>query len=364
MSQLVSNAAGAALRLSLVKGVGCCLGRRLFEDFQSYENIWHSSDAQRASHEAIRPNLLNALRQSDAQQAQSVISQCEQASIQILCREDVSYPKALSVTDDAPLVIFVQGNAEVLSAEYLLAMVGARKSSSDSRLLARRWSQFFSESGIVVVSGMAYGIDAASHGGALAGGSATIAVLGGGLLCLQARQQQQVAHIIKHEGCVVSEYLPEQSARAEFFPARNRIIAALSMATLVVEAALRSGSLITARYALTYGRDVFAVPGNVLQAAHAGCHQLIRDGATLIDEPEQLCRLLNWHVSKRVRQDESSCSEQERAVLNALKHDILHLDALSEGCDLTVPELSPILLGLELRGMVDCLPGSRYTLGG
>ncbi|MDQ6954697.1 MAG: DNA-processing protein DprA [Mariprofundaceae bacterium] len=360
-----SAPAMAALRLSLVRGVGVYIARQLLEALGSYESVWHSSDSQWAQIEGIGPKLLSALKGSDMTQAEHIAKQCQQASIQLLCSEDADYPNILNSNDDAPLLLFVRGDARALSHPQPLAIVGARKSSHESKMIAKRWSQYFSEHHILVISGMAYGIDAAAHSGALGGATPTIAVLGCGLLRLQARQEQQVAAIIEHGGCVVSEFLPEQAARPENFPQRNRIIAGLAQATLVIEADIRSGSIITANHAASYGREVLATPGSVLNNGHAGCHQLIRDGANLIDSPEQLLQLLNWQLDIASENTPFvSDNEAEMAVFHALQHDILHLDALSEACSLTVPALSPILLDLELRGVIERLAGSRYTLGG
>lgn len=359
-----SKAAIAALRLSLVRGIGPCLGRQLVEAYGSFDAIWNTQSSEQIQIEGVGPKLRAALAQSDIKQAQNIAKQCEQASIQLLCSEDAAYPASLKANNDAPLALFARGNINVLSHAQCLAIVGARKSSRESRLIARRWSHYFSDHNTVVISGMAYGIDAAAHGGALLGSTATVAVLGCGLMCLQQQQEQQVAAIVEHGGCVLSEFLPEQTPRPENFPQRNRIIAGLAQATLVVEADIRSGSLITANHALSYGREVLAVPGSVLNNGHAGCHQLIRDGANLVDTAEQVLQLLGWHsdiIANKLTFEPAS--EHEASLFHALQHGILHLDALSEVCNLTVPELSPILLDLELRGVIERLPGSRYTLG-
>jgi len=361
---VVSEAALAALRLSLVHGVGVYLGQQLVETCGSFKAIWNNPPAEWAAIEGIGPKLLTALKQSNPKQAQAIAAQCQQTGIQVLCGEDSSYPAALQASNDAPLVLFARGDVSILSHKQALAIVGARKSSQESKLIARRWSHYFSEHHTLIVSGMAYGIDAAAHSGALQGSTPTVAVLGCGLLSLQQRQEQQVSAIVQHGGCVLSEFLPEQTPRPENFPQRNRIIAGLAQATLVIEADIRSGSLITANHALSYGREVFAVPGSVLNNGHAGCHQLIRDGASLVDSAEQVLQLLGWHSdSKLSRKILKPANAHEASLFDALQHGILHLDALSEASNLTVPELSPILLDLELRGVIERLPGSRYTLG-
>jgi len=359
-----SKATLAALRLSLVRGVGTHISKKLMDACGSVANIWNCTVDDWAAIPGVGPKLIEMLQTPHSDEIQKIIDQCHQHQIQMIGFDDEAYPDLLRATDDAPLVLFARGEARTLSHPHMLAIVGARKASQESRLIGRRWSHYFSEHDIVVVSGMAYGIDTSAHGGALQGPTPTIAVLGCGLAALQQRQIAQVAAIIEHGGCVISEYLPLQSARPEHFPQRNRMIAGLSHATLVIEADIRSGSLITARLANEYGRNVFAVPGSVLQGGHAGCHQLIRDGAYLTDSSEELLQQLGWHQCSYPKTASSGDNPEESAVIQALQHDILHLDALSEACGLTLPELSPILLALELRGVIERLPGSRYTLGG
>jgi len=355
----------AALRLSLAHGIGTHIANKLIEACGSIEAIWQHSPETWANIPRVGVKLLEALEAARHQSLDDILQICQAQQLHIISLEDAAYPNLLREIDDAPLLLFIRGNLEVLSHKHYLAMVGSRKSSQESKLIARRWSQYFSNSGIPIISGMAYGIDAAAHRGALQGSTPTIAILGCGLATLQHRQQQQVHAIIEHGGCVISEYVPAQRARPEFFPRRNRIIAGMSQGTVIIEADIRSGSLITARLANEYGRDVFAVPGSVLHAGHAGCHQLIRDGAALLtDDAEQVIQHLGWQPKPTRLPTAMGENESEQLVLAALQHETLHLDALSESCGLTVPQLSPILLALELQGLIERLPGSRYTLGG
>ncbi|MBL1352233.1 MAG: DNA-protecting protein DprA [Zetaproteobacteria bacterium] len=359
-----STVALAALRLSLAKGVGTLIANKLIEACGSIEAIWQHSPETWAGVPRVGSKLLLALETARHCSLDAILDSCQTQQLHLICIEDDVYPNALRAIEDAPLILFVHGHIHALQYHHGLAVVGSRKSSQESKLIARRWSQYFSDLGLCIISGMAYGIDAAAHGGALQGKTPTLAVLGCGLATLQHRQQQQVAAILEHGGCVISEYLPDKIARPEFFPRRNRIIAGMSQATLVVEAGIRSGSLITARLANEYGRDVLAIPGSVLNGGHAGCHQLIRDGALLVDEPEQLLQHLDWKLEAAVKNTITGENSQENQVIEALQHEILHLDAISDVCSLTVPQLSPILLALELRGAIERLPGSRYTLGG
>jgi DNA processing protein len=361
----VSDLARAYLRLRLIQGVGPKTGMQLREACGSIIDLWQMPAAALRSIEGVTPKLAHALADRHAAgQADAIAEQCLSAGITILSPEDDAYPERLRQCSDAPLALFVRGDVQALASRAMLAVVGARRASREGRLIARRWSRYVSERGICVVSGMAYGTDAAAHGGALEGPSPTIAVLGCGLQSLQGDTQRRQMEAIAAQGCVISEYLPEQQARPEHFPQRNRIIAGLADATLVVEADVRSGSLITAGQAGGYGREVLAVPGSVLNGTHAGCHQLIRDGAILVESAEQLLEQLGWQGQKRPEQQFEPASEHEARIHAFLRQEIMHIDALADGCNLTVSELSPILLALELRGIVERLPGSRYTLGG
>jgi len=360
----VSHAASDWLRLSLVRGIGPCIGRNLVDVSGSIAAVWNNSPADWRHIDGIGHKLIQALQQSGPDQALHILRQCESNIITVICPDDEAWP-TFSAMDDAPLVLFVKGDPATLKYPRLLAVVGARKASREGRMLTRRWCCSLGGRGIGIVSGMAYGVDTAAHGGALEGGAPTIAVLGCGLAAPFSLEQQRQIEAVARHGCVVSEFLPEMEARPEHFPRRNRIIAGLATATLVMEADIRSGSLITARQATDYGREVMAVPGSVLSGHHAGCHQLIRDGAALVESPEDILRILGWHAG-------STCSKvphykpanaSEAKIIKVLEGEIMHIDALAQHCGLTVPEISPILLALELLGVVESLPGSRYAMG-
>ncbi|MDT8375138.1 MAG: DNA-processing protein DprA [Mariprofundaceae bacterium] len=360
-----SDSAIAYLRLMLARGVGPRVGRQLISAFGSVEALWRTPAAGLEQCDGVSHRLATSLRNIDHKAVEAVIRSCDNSGISLVCPEDESYPRRLLACDDAPLMLFVQGDTSVLNNPYMLSVVGARKASREGRVIARRWSRYCSERGVTIVSGMAYGIDAAAHGGALEGDAGTVAVLGSGLKAVTGESQQRQLKAIAGHGCVISQYLPDVEARPEQFPQRNRVIAGLSQATLVVEATIKSGSMITAGQAAGYGREVFAVPGSVLNDAHAGCHQLIRDGAILAGSAGELLQHLGW-MQKRsgVHAVYTPANEEEAKIMHALQQEIMHLDALSEACGLTVPQLSPSLLALELQGVIERLPGSRYTLGG
>ena len=357
----------AWLRLVCTPGIGPVSGRQLANACGGAIAVWQTPLEDLRRVEGIREPALQALEASTPQQAEDIRAACAAKGIEMLCIEDEAYPPMLRQLDDAPLLLFIRGRVSALNHPRLLAVVGARKADNEGRLLTRRWCAHLAAQDISIVSGMAYGIDAAAHGGALDAGDAaapTIAVLGCGLASPFSPVQQNQIAAIAERGCVVSEFLPEEEARPANFPRRNRIIAGLSAATLVMQADIKSGSLITARLAGDNGREVMAVPGSTLAGRHAGCHQLLRDGATLVESSSDVLLAMGWqdgadspHITY------TASNEHEAKIMAALDGNIMHIDALAEDCGLTVPDLSPILLGPELLGVVDALPGSRYTLG-
>ncbi|HXH65208.1 MAG TPA: DNA-processing protein DprA [Mariprofundaceae bacterium] len=351
------------LRLSLIPGIGPITGRQLLGVFGSAHALWQASAEALAAQEGIGPKLVQALRSSDERQADRIIESCTNHGIRLLGIGDADYPERLAAAEDAPLVLYALGDAQVLGRERMLSVVGARKAGREGRLLTRRWCRQWAAQDTVIVSGMAQGIDAAAHAGALEADGITVAVLGCGLLAVDREEQRRQIEAIVRRGCVISEFAPDVPARPEHFPRRNRIIAALSPATVVMEADQRSGSLITAHQALAYGREVFAVPGSVLGGNHAGCHQLIRDGAGLADGTASVTEALGWDAATDATAPRyEPASPTEAMLLAVLKQGVAHVDALCEQCHLSLPELSPILLALELRGVIDRLPGDRYTL--
>ena len=360
-----SAKAAGWLRLAMTRGIGSMLGRKLVRAVGGVELLWQQTTAELKAVEGIGSQLLSALGQSRADAADAVLSTCRDLDIALLCPDDPAWPASLLNLDDAPLILFCRGDVASLHASRRLAIVGARRASRESSVITRRWSHYLSDRQICIVSGMAYGIDAAAHGGALEGDSPTVAVLGCGLGSITEQQQRQV-EAIAAQGCVISEFLPSVTARPEFFPRRNRIIAGISHATLVMEADVRSGSLITARQTIEYGREVFAVPGSVLGGNHGGCHLLIREGAMLAETADDVLQSLGWlaasGASPSLLPGYCPADADEAALLQALATESMHLDHLAESCGLTVPELSPIVLRLELQGMIERLPGSRYLL--
>ncbi len=280
---------------------------------------------------------------------------------------DADYPAPLLNAADPPLLLYLLGRAELLQRRAL-AIVGSRRPSAQGRDNARRFAEAVAAQGWTIVSGLAAGVDGAAHEGALAAGGSTIAVIGTGIDRVYPPSHQALAHRIAESGLLVSELTVGTPPLAQNFPQRNRIIAGLSQGTLVVEAALRSGSLITARLASEAGREVMAIPGSILSPQSAGCHALIRQGAALVASPEQVLEELGALPPLPRPPPPTAAGDPpatpkpkpDDAVLRALGHDPLSLDALIDRCGWTAPALSAHLLTLELDGLVARLPGGLY----
>ena len=280
----------------------------------------------------------------------------------VLTLGDPRYPATLLETADPPLLLYAQGHLEWLQAPAI-GLVGSRKPTPQGVENARHFAAHLSQSGLTVVSGLAAGIDGAAHEGALENAGRTIAVVGTGLDRVYPRQHLALAHRIAKMGLILSEYALGTPPLPAHFPQRNRIIAGLSRGVLVVEAALQSGSLISARLALECGRDVFAIPGSIHAPQSRGCHALIKQGAKLVETAEDILEELRWglrHPHPPASQDDSAPGELDDEVLSALAFDPVNLDALIARTGRTAADLSAHLLELELEGRVARLPGQFF----
>ena len=282
------------------------------------------------------------------------------------------YPRLLAALPDPPLALWVRGNIRALK-EPQLALVGSRNPTRGGLDNARSFATALAQAGLTITSGLALGIDGAGHAGALESGAPTIAVLGCGADQVYPRQHARLAEGILAQGALISEYVPGTPPQRHHFPCRNRLIAGLSLGTLVIEATRQSGSLITARLAGNYGREVFAIPGSIHNPMARGCHQLIRQGATLVEDAADVLGELTTQLEpylqpppaggpKAVTKDSTrDLDPSHRAVLDALGFDPVGLMDLTKRSGLTAAELSSMLLVLELEGFVEALPGGRYS---
>jgi DNA processing protein len=286
---------------------------------------------------------------------------------ELLAAGDPRYPHLLRESPDAPGVLYVLGELQAL-AEPQIAMVGSRNPTAGGRDTARSFAAWFASAGVTVTSGLALGIDAACHEGALQSGGLTVAVLGCGLDSCYPRENARLFDKIRGSGALISEFPPGTPALSAHFPQRNRIIAGLAHGTLVVEAASRSGSLITARLAGIAGREVFAIPSSIQNPMARGCHELIRQGAKLVEKPEDvLVDLKISLVSQLLAEPRTAApagAELDKAykiLLDALAFEPASVDTLIERTGLNSESIASMLLVLELDGHVAPHPGGRFS---
>ncbi|HET6552963.1 MAG TPA: DNA-processing protein DprA [Dyella sp.] len=290
---------------------------------------------------------------------------------QLLCCTEEDFPPLLDAIPQAPAALFVAGDASLLLHPQI-AIVGARAATLGGRTHARAFAQALGRAGLVITSGMADGIDGAAHVAALDAGLPTVAVVGTGPDRVYPRKHHALARRLVKHGTVVTEFPPGTAARADHFPRRNRIIAGLALGTLVVEAGLGSGSLITARLAVEHGREVFALPGSIHNPLAQGCHQLIRDGARLVETAREIVETLGMaamalgrELASRLGEDMASvcppaADPAGQALLDALGGGPMLLEELAAHTGQPVASLTAMLLMLELEGRVEPLPGHRY----
>ena len=267
-----------------------------------------------------------------------------------------TYPELLSQIPGPPLLLYVNGDVDTLLLPAL-AIIGSRNPTQGGLRNAREFAKHMARQGFAVVSGLAQGIDAAAHEGALEGGGKTVAFLGTGIDRVYPAVNRKLAHAIADNGALVSEYPLGSPPERWHFPERNRLISGLAVGTLVVEAARRSGSLITARLAGEQGREIFALPGSIHNPLSRGCHTLIRQGAKLVETADDILTELGSLVAHMKDPD-----DDYTALRGFLSHDPISIDELEKQSGLTIDQLSSMLLILELHGEVESLSGGRYAL--
>jgi DNA processing protein len=355
----------ARLALLRVPGVGPIAFRNLIEAAGSARAALAAPNL-----EVVLPTPTRAaLRKADWSGADRDLEWLALTGHQLLQLGDSAYPPLLATFPGAPPMLFLQGDAQLLSASQI-ALVGSRNPTPGGRSAAREFAAEFCRQGFAVTSGLAIGIDAASHLGALDAGGATVAVMGTGPDRIYPASHLQLAHRIADQGALVTEFPVGTMALPGNFPRRNRIIAGLSLGTLVVEAAQRSGSLLTARFAAEQGREVFAIPGSIQNPMARGCHALIRQGAKLVENAKDVVEELGPVSVALVESltpavagapSEQSLDRHYRQLLELMGFDPVSVDSLVADSELTPAEVSSMLLILELQGRVAAASGGRYV---
>lgn len=291
--------------------------------------------------------------------AADAIRRADAASIAAIPWNDAAYPVALTTIADPPPVLWTRGRPDVLSAPSV-AIVGSRAASPYGLAVAEQLAADLAASGLVVVSGLARGIDSAAHRGALSAGGPTVAVLGSGADVIYPREHAALAKTIDASGAVVSELVPGTGPQQWFFPLRNRIISGLSRAVVVIEASEKSGSLITARCALDQGRDVLAVPGNVLTGRSRGAHALLKDGAKIVESADDILEELGMAPAAKTAGGGAPARGRDPVLDCLLPGEASDLDEICERSGVKTPRLLPRLFELELQGLVRRVGGGRF----
>ena len=350
----------AWLRLTLVPGLGGESRRRLLQVFGLPAAIFSAPLPAVAA--VVGPALAQRLLSDEsAAGVPAALAWREEPGNRILTLADLEYPQALLAGADPPVLLYAKGDVALLNRP-MLAIVGSRNATRQGEENAAAFAEALSAAGLTIVSGMALGIDAAAHRGGLKGPGGTVAVVGTGPDRIYPARNAPLAREIAGRGCVISEFPLGTPALAANFPRRNRLIAGLGRGVLVVEAALKSGSLITARLATDCGREVFAIPGSIHSPVARGCHQLIRDGAKLVEAAGDILEELRLAPPAPAPAGDPApfpAGGDEARVVDALGHDPVDVDTLVHRTSLTPEALYAILLTLELDGRVSRLPGGR-----
>lgn len=349
-------------------GVGAVMFRRLLERYGNPAAIL-AAPAGTLAGLGLTGDTIDALRRADPRTIEPDLEWADRPGNRIITCHDPLWPALLEELPDAPALLYVHGDAGLLG-EPQLAIVGSRNPTPSGLQTAREFARHLAAAGLVITSGLALGIDAAGHEGALDAGAPTIAVMGTGLDRVYPARHRDLARTIARHGALVSEFPVGTPPLAENFPRRNRIISGLSLGTLVVEAALRSGSLISARCAVEQGREVFAIPGSIHNPLARGCHALIRQGAKLvetasdiIDELGPLAGACRTAAAPDAGTPDTPrpLSAEYSQLIELIGFDATSVDRLVAASGLTPAEVSSMLLQLEMEGYVAASPGGIYN---
>ncbi len=390
------------LWLSLKNGLASNKQIALLEQFSSPEVIYKLSEKE-LKKAKLSKKLVRLLADKDMTEAELVKERCKEVGIRVLTLDSPNYPNRLKEISDPPAVLYVRSRERInLNDKICIGMVGNRDMTEYGSFAAMEIAQGLAEAGVVVVSGLARGIDGASHRGALSGGGITVAVLGCGVDIAYPPEHDMLMHEIIENGMVISEYPPGAPPLPKHFPLRNRIISGLCDGVVVVEAPKRSGSLITASYAIEQNRDVFAVPGNITKKHSLGCNRLIREGAILVHSASDILReyeilyintlkqcinnsegasglevVKEQDLTKTPQKAENNRKEQtwsmkdpkyqglteaQRRIISELSFRPVSLETLITKTALSADELSMNLMMLEIGGFIKTLPGKHFVL--
>jgi DNA processing protein len=350
------------ITLCLIDGLGDESIRRLLVAFGSPAEIFSASAS--ALERWVKKKVANSIiRGADRNKIAATLKWLEDSQNSIITLADPDFPSLLLNIPDPPPLLYFKGKRELLTSQ-MLAIVGSRNATPQGLVNAEAFAKAASDARFCIVSGMALGVDTAAHRGGLRGSASSVAVVGTGLDLVYPASNRKLAHELAQQGALISEFPLGTPAIASNFPRRNRIISGMSRGCLVVEAALQSGSLITAKQALEQGREVFAVPGSIHSPLAKGCHSLIKQGAKLVESAEDILDELGYRAARPSAANNTDNTDErgreKSLLLTHLGHEIIDIDTLSVRSGLTVETVSAMLLTFELDGIVASLPGGCY----
>lgn len=342
--------------------IGPVRTRRLLDHFRSLEHAWTADPRQLRA--VLDERSCDALVRTRASlDLDAVLARLDREGVHVLTVDDDAYPRLLREIHAPPSVLYTKGTI-VPDDDRAVAIVGTRRATRYGLDVAARLAGDLARAGVTIVSGLARGIDGAAHQAALEAGGRTIAVFGTGIHEVYPPQHRHLATRIAESGALLSDYAPDRTVEAANFPARNRIIAGLSLGVIVVEAPARSGALITADFAGDQGRDVLAVPGPIFSAASAGCNQLLRDGARVVTSAQDVLDELGLgDVAPASVQQSLLLPDEDRRLLAVLNAEPQHIDEIAEKLAMPGPTVSAMLLTLELQGLVRNVGAQHYARG-
>ncbi len=353
------------LALNRVPGVGNILFKRLIEAYKQPEVIFETSEKALVQVEGVSERIVNAIHSFQGfDGVDQELDRIEKYHGKLLTLNDAEYPRRLFEIDDPPPFLYAKGNWEEENSSNPIAVVGARRTTAYGRKIAEQLCFQLAENGITIVSGFARGVDGVAHRAALKAGGQTIAVLGCGIDVIYPPEHKKLYHDIMEQGVIFSEFPMGTPPIAHNFPKRNRMISGLSLGCLVVEAGLKSGSLITARCAMEQGREVFAVPGSVYSELSAGPHQLIASGAKLVKNVEDILEEIYPQQTLNLAQAKPALptlEAEEALVFQSLSFDPKHIDLLIQESQKPAAAISGLLLTLELKGVARQMSGQYYV---
>ena len=354
----------AWLILNMVRGIGPASIRKLMEIYNDPREILESSD--KIPQGILQPDSLRQLREWRNLPWEKEIERTKSYGIKIICLDDSEYPDSLRQIPDPPQILYIKGN--IPDIPVFIGVVGTRNPSSYGILMAEKFTGALATWGICVVSGMARGIDTIAHKTALKMKTPTIAVLGCGLANIYPPENKKIAELISETGALISEFPLDTTPEKFNFPRRNRIISGISRAVLVVEAGLKSGAIITAHLAIDQNKDVFVLPSDANRLTGRGNNLLIREGACLVETPEEIIEHLNLtleriHIEEKPEknQENISLTDSERLIYNLIKENELSFEEIQIKTGKKLTEIASILTNLEIKGLISSSSGQIYT---